>query len=190
MHLFFYLKKLSRRWGYEEFLPDSQFLVRVGGLLCTMKPFGEWLCKNALFVICGFNKNELNSTLIPIIFGHTPAGTSVRVLVHYGQLINNFIERFQYFSHGLANTFIYKTIFPPQYNLKNVVAPTYCFYALNDWIVNKIDARKTCNELGNLQMLREIDNEQWTHNDFIYAISAKETIYNDIVDILDKHIEL
>lgn len=140
-----------------------------------------------MFVICGFNKKQMNNTLLPIIFGHTPAGTSLRVLIHYGQLVRNFRDRFQYFSHGLANPYYYGQIFPPVYNLKNITVPSYCFYGRNDWLINKKDARMTCEEIGNVKRIFEVSDEEWNHNDFVYAIHAKEEVFDYITDILEKY---
>lgn len=47
------------------------------------------LCTNALFALCGFNNKQFNATLLPIVMGHTPAGSSLRQVLHYAQLVNS-----------------------------------------------------------------------------------------------------
>ena len=75
------------------------------------------VCRNILFLLCGYNKAEMNSTvrpswdilsryptfthystipqqfsyiipqMLPVIMGHTPAGTSANTMIHYGQSV-------------------------------------------------------------------------------------------------------
>ena len=42
-----------------------------------------------MFVIAGYNANEMNSTLVPYIVGHTPAGTSTLNMIHYSQSVTS-----------------------------------------------------------------------------------------------------
>lgn len=140
-----------------------------------------------MFALCGFNKKQLNSTIIPIIYGHTPAGTTLKTLVHYGQMIRNFRDRFQYFSYGVTNPLVYKSLFPPKYHLSRVTPPVYCFFGRGDWLVTEKDVLITCNELPNLHDKIAVSDKDWTHNDFVYANSAKEEVYDKIVEILKKH---
>lgn len=129
----------------------------------------------------------MNTTLLPIIFGHTPAGTSLRLFSHYAQLVRNFRDRFQYFSHGLANPIHYGQLFPPEYSLARVTVPSFCFYASNDWLVSTRDAKKTCTELGNLETMFAVDEDKWNHNDFVFGMNAKEEVFDKIVYILDRY---
>lgn len=75
--------------GWAEFLPSYDFLATVGDVLCGDDAFTQALCSNALFAICGFNKNQMNATLLPILMGHTPSGSSVYQFLHYAQEINS-----------------------------------------------------------------------------------------------------
>lgn len=71
-----------------EFLPTDGFLHEIAKFFCEggiMQP----LCSNALFVVCGFNAEQFNATLLPIMMGHTPAGASTKQLLHYAQLVNS-----------------------------------------------------------------------------------------------------
>lgn len=75
--------------GVAEFLPSYDFLATVGDALCGDDSIMQILCTNSLFAICGFNKNQMNTTLLPILMGHTPAGSSVYQFLHYAQEINS-----------------------------------------------------------------------------------------------------
>ena len=43
--------------------------------------------REVMFLIAGYNKNEMNNTALPYILGHTPAGTSTQNMIHYAQVI-------------------------------------------------------------------------------------------------------
>lgn len=75
--------------GWAEFLPSYDFLATVGDSLCGDDSLMQVLCTNALFVVCGFNKDQMNTTLLPILMGHTPSGSSVYQFIHYAQEINS-----------------------------------------------------------------------------------------------------
>ena len=71
---------------------------------------------------------------MPVIFGHTPAGTSTKTVVHYAQEIHEG-GNFQSFDYGTAeNIKRYGQNTPPQYDLEQISTPTALFYANNDWL--------------------------------------------------------
>lgn len=76
-------------FGIGEFLPSSGLFEVVGDLLCGDNDLTQALCTNALFAICGFSESEMNATLLPVLMGHSPAGSSSRQIFHYGQEINS-----------------------------------------------------------------------------------------------------
>ncbi|CAG2059734.1 unnamed protein product, partial [Timema podura] len=80
---------LLKMIGVYEFLPNSEFLTLVGGLFCKDDALTQKLCGNVLFLMCGFNQDQLNTTLLPVIMGHLPAGSSTNQLLHYAQGINS-----------------------------------------------------------------------------------------------------
>ncbi|KAF2888335.1 hypothetical protein ILUMI_17838, partial [Ignelater luminosus] len=65
-----------------EFLPRNEFLAQLGDTLCNDNSTFQILCTNALFAICGFNEKQMNSSLLPIIMGHTPSGASTKQIYH------------------------------------------------------------------------------------------------------------
>ena len=71
-------------FGAGEFLPSSQLMDILANLLCDEDSLPE-LCGSVLFLICGIDSEKLNTTLLDTIVHHTPAGSSSKTLVHYGQ---------------------------------------------------------------------------------------------------------
>lgn len=75
--------------------------------------------------------------MLPLILTHTPAGTSVKQLLHYAQEILS--GHFRKYDYGIiGNLLKYGKIAPPDYELDNITAPVALFYSLNDWFANVI----------------------------------------------------
>lgn len=57
--------------------------------------------------------------MLPVILGHVPAGASTQQMVHYGQEVRS--GHFRQFDYGkMENLRRYKSLYPPDYNLKNI----------------------------------------------------------------------
>jgi lysosomal acid lipase/cholesteryl ester hydrolase len=67
-----------------EFLPSSLLMDILAEMFCDEDSLPE-LCGSVLFLICGFDDEKLNTTLLDTIVHHTPAGASSKTLIHYGQ---------------------------------------------------------------------------------------------------------
>lgn len=119
--------------GINEFLPSSDLMTQGGGLLCRDTSSIQELCANVLFLIGGFNSEQLNRSTIPAILENTPAGASVGQLVHYAQGVNS--ARFRQYDHGLiGNMQRYGSTSPPDYPLGRVTAPVALHFSDNDWL--------------------------------------------------------
>lgn len=81
-------------------MPNSKFLAKVADTFCDDDSMTQFLCSNVLFLICGYNKDNLNSTLLPVILAHTPAGASTRQVLHYTQEVNS----------GMSSAFLIKSV--------------------------------------------------------------------------------
>jgi len=47
------------------------------------------ICTNILFVLCGYDEPQMNTTLLPTILHHTPAGASTSTILHYIQEVKS-----------------------------------------------------------------------------------------------------
>ena len=93
-------------------------------------------------------------TRIPIYLAHNPAGTSIRNMVHYAQMVHH--KRFAPYDRGVAvNEKLYGAVsflnfisiqfsielrygivlqpFAPEFDISQVGSPTYLFYSEADW---------------------------------------------------------
>ncbi|XP_031341659.1 lipase 3-like isoform X2 [Photinus pyralis] len=172
--------------GMYEFLPQRSFLADIGGVLCGDDSLLQPLCANALFAICGFNQKQMNASLIPIIMGHTPAGAATKQFLHYTQQVNS--GHFRQYDYGLfANIGKYGSAYPPDYQMKKVVAPVYLYYSRNDWLSHEIDVIRLSEELGNLKDKFIIIDDKFNHLDYLYGIDVYELLYKRVIALMKQH---
>ena len=75
---------MEKLFGAGEFLPSSAFMDWLADLFCDEDSIPA-ICGDVIFLLCGFDSEKLNMTLLDTIVHHTPAGASSKTLVHYGQ---------------------------------------------------------------------------------------------------------
>ncbi|XP_019876917.2 lipase 3 [Aethina tumida] len=174
--------------GINEFLPSSDFLALAGSALCSDDSLTQVLCTNGLFAICGFNKDEMNATMLPTLMGHTPAGSSTRQFLHYGQEIKS--GYFRQYDHGLiGNIKAYGKATPPKYDLSKITAPIYIIYSNNDWLSATKDVDRLYNQLTNAPTKAKflLSNNKINHVDYMYGIHAPTLIYNKVISLFARH---
>jgi len=71
--------------GRKSVLTSSEFL-RWFGDKCSDEKVDKEICENILTFLCGPTQS-LNNTRMPVYLTHTPAGTSVKNMVHFAQLV-------------------------------------------------------------------------------------------------------
>lgn len=169
--------------GMYEFLPNNDQISAGANIVCVDDSFVQALCTNFLFLIAGYNPAQLNTTMIPVIAGHTPAGASTNNLVHYGQLIRNGL--FRKYDHGrLSNIAEYGSIRPPNYNLANVVAPVALHYSANDWLAAVEDVEQLHQALPNAIGKFLVPDPQFNHLDFSWAIDVEELLFKRVFNLM------
>ncbi|XP_018373905.1 PREDICTED: lipase 3-like isoform X1 [Trachymyrmex cornetzi] len=120
-------QELLQLLGINEILPISS----ISSLSKSICDINIEICANVLFLSAGFDREQLNYTLLPTILSHNPAGTSIKMLKHFNQVLDS--AKFCQYDYGrVKNLQIYNTPEPPDYNLANITAPFALFYAEND----------------------------------------------------------
>ncbi|KAF2889838.1 hypothetical protein ILUMI_16335 [Ignelater luminosus] len=172
--------------GLHEFAPRTEFVAQVGPILCGEESPLQILCINSLFAVCGFNYKQINTTLLPVFLGHTPAGAATKQLLHYAQLFNS--GKFREWDYGmLGNLRHYGRLTPPDYVLKNVKAPLYIYYSGNDWLSNVQDVEQLASEVGNLQGKFMVLDKKFNHLDYVMGIDAPNLVYKRIISLMGRH---
>ena len=86
----FLVEDALERAGVWEFLPDNNKTSVIGHEECNDENYlaNQEYCDQKAVQIVGCSPQQFNATMIPIYFDVWPEGSSVKPMVHYGQLIN------------------------------------------------------------------------------------------------------
>ncbi|XP_026725681.1 lipase 3-like [Trichoplusia ni] len=141
------------------------------------------ICSTVLFMFTGFDYEQINQTNLPVIFSHTPSGSSAQQFIHYLQIINSGV--FRKFDYGdNKNQAIYGSSKPPKYRLELVKAPVALFYSENDWFSDVEDVTNLQNKLPNVKEMYLVPFKKFNHADFLWAKDVKRLVYARITDVL------
>jgi len=172
--------------GLGEFLPSNLFIDCLASLFCH--GLTEGICTNILFLLCGYDQPQMNSTLLGTIMHHTPAGASTNTILHYGQeVLSGRFEGFDWGSdkenfqhHGAEGI--------PAYSLSDVTTPLAVYYGDNDWLAAAEDVLQTIVQLPKIMpgMLHEIQFPTWNHLDFLWAIDADKYVYEPLLKNMEQ----
>lgn len=154
-------------------------------LLCNLYLPTQKLCGHIIYLTSGQDPTQLNLTLIPTITNFVPAGTSVKLLIHFSQLAHNGGQFKQYDYGKLTNNIVYRQEDPPNYDLSKVTTPVTLFHARNDWIADTEDVMTLYGQLPNASRVL-IPWSRFNHMDFLWAIDVWKLVYEPMINIL-KH---
>ncbi|XP_053680890.1 lipase 3 [Anopheles nili] len=171
---------LMKMFGVGEFLPNKPILHEIAKLICPESTVNN-MCANVLFLLAGHNPSQMDPTILPILFGHTPAGSATKQLVHYAQEVRS--NRFQMYDHGmLKNVLVYGKIQPPEYDLSKVTAPVVLYYGLNDFLAAPEDVSRLAGSLPNLRQSIPVNHALFNHLDFLIANDVRHLLYEQVIE--------
>ncbi|XP_039305526.1 lipase 3 [Solenopsis invicta] len=190
MSQFCYLEEFFRKLiGVYEVNLDNKIIKRFGQVLCGEKAATQPICSNMMFLMYGFNPDQLDPTLLPVILGLI-ASASTKQFMHYAQLINSgkmiTAGRFQQYDYGLRNKEVHGSLTPPEYKLNKITAPMHVYYSENDWLANIKDVEKLTSEVSNLASKTLIADKKFNHLDFVWAKNVKKYLYDPMLNQMDK----
>ncbi|XP_006880382.1 PREDICTED: gastric triacylglycerol lipase isoform X2 [Elephantulus edwardii] len=170
-------------FGNKIFYPHSYFNDFLATEVCNRETVNS-LCSNALFIICGFDHQNLNMSRLDVYLSHNPAGTSVQNMLHWTQAVES--GEFQSFNWGspAQNILHYNQPTPPLYNLTDVKVPVAVWSGGQDWLADPQDVDMLLPQLPNLIYHKKIP--PYNHLDFIWAMNAPQEVYNEIVSMMAK----
>jgi len=179
---------IAKMIGMNEFLPNGSFLTRLASMLCTGNWLSEKLCTNVLFLITGYDSEQLNTTMLPTIMENIPAGSSTKQLLHYGQLVVAGRSRFRMYDYGwISNMFKYKQLTPPDYDLNKVTVPVHLVYGENDLLAVPTAVSVLKNRLRNVAQIFRVPFDKFNHMDFLYAKDCRTLLYDHLLEHIRLH---
>ncbi|XP_011066183.1 PREDICTED: lipase 3-like [Acromyrmex echinatior] len=159
--------------------------IRIGRTLCTDKAITQAACIATIFLFSGSDPAQLNTTTLPEILSHYPAGLSLQTMHHFYQNIIN--EKFQAFDNGYFDNYKkYGQMMPIIYDLKKVTAPLALYYSVNDLLAPKSNVLEIYKQLPNVILLEENPYKLFNHLDFLWAIDGKTLIYDRLIKLLQE----
>ncbi|XP_065321807.1 gastric triacylglycerol lipase-like [Gordionus sp. m RMFG-2023] len=163
--------------GRNEFLPSNAILQMMAAIVCGDKRSLNIVCSNLLFLIVGFNPDNLDKALVPVLASHVPSGTSSKNFVHFAQLITS--KKFQKFDFGLLkNLAIYRSSTPPDYDLSKYDVPTVILWGDQDLMAGPIDVSYLISKLKTVKA--SFRYEKYNHIDFLWGLDAPQ-LYSKIM---------
>ena len=145
--------------------------------ICRFVPH---LCEAILTIVTGPDCEGFNFTRVPVYIGHTPAGTSVKNLVHWFQIINT--KTFAKFDYGEEGNFDhYGTRFAPQYDLNKINVPTVLISGGADTLAPFEDVQWTKEHLPNV---KHFQIKCFNHVDFLHGVKGGEIVYKIFRDMI------
>ncbi|XP_053607252.1 lipase 1-like [Plodia interpunctella] len=174
------LEETAYAIGLGEVLGSRQFFTWFGTNVCTQGPALGFICDSLLNLN---NPDYYNSTMTPLFFGHAPAGSSVRQVMHYAQGLNTHKFR-RYNDIPIRNIERYGRPTPPEYDLNRVTVPTHLYYSYSDDIAHYLDVEHLADNLPNVIDRIIMERFSFTHFDFIWGIDVKEQLYDKLLEIM------
>jgi len=171
-------------FGTGEFLPSNEFMQWLGLNLCS-GGVTQTLCTSIMFMLCGYDANNMNETRLPIYLSYAPAGTSSRNAVHYAQSYQR--KTFAKYDFGwYENNKLYGQNTPPEYEISKMATPAVVLYSSADWLAAKKDVEGyLIPRIRNLVGVKDYVNLQ--HLDFTWGKNVYQTVYKDVLSYLSKY---
>ncbi|XP_063239532.1 gastric triacylglycerol lipase-like [Bacillus rossius redtenbacheri] len=172
---------LAHFFGANQFLPNNFILRLLARYGCDAITAERKICESSIFVLTGFDPQQFNISLLPVILGHAPAGTSSRTIVHYAQLIQS--GQFKPFDCQED----YKPCYQPpsgRYQLDNISVKVSLHYGDNDWLATPTDVHALSQSLRKVVGVYRVPLPTFNHVDFLWAKDVRALVYDEVVRLL------
>ncbi|KAI6657912.1 Gastric triacylglycerol lipase-like [Oopsacas minuta] len=175
------LKYIAHSQGLHVLLPSGKLTHTTAELFCGK--IDAFICEDVIFAICGPDQTGFNKSRLVVYVSHTPAGTSVQNMLHWGQAaLRNNVTHFDYGKK--ENMKKYNLPYPPAYDPFNIQIPIALYHGKYDWLVQPKDYQQL-SELPNIVYQKEL--ETFEHLDFIWSIHAAKLVYSDIIELFEMY---
>ncbi|XP_069676695.1 lipase 1-like [Periplaneta americana] len=172
-----------RMW---EVLPYTNSLASLINNLCREGAVTHQLCVFIYYIAYGDDSQQLNKTMLPVYISHLLAGTSIKTLLHYAQIMKS--GRFQQYDYGLIQNLVkYGQHFPPDYEVKKITTPASLHYGEGDLIVNPKDAKHLAEQLSHLVEITAVRAPKFNHIDFVFANQGKPLLYDHLLNLAEEY---
>ncbi|NXD44208.1 LIPM Lipase, partial [Copsychus sechellarum] len=141
------------------------------------------LCTDAIFLIGGFDEDNLNMSRLDVYVSHLPDYTSVKNLLHWGQTAKT--AKFEQFDYGLRNMEKYKQPRPPFYPIEAMSVPVAVWSGGQDWVTPHEETQRLLPRLTNIVHHEHFPD--WNHFDHHWGLDAPQRMYKRIVALMEEN---
>lgn len=176
---------IAEHLGLGEFVPSNWLMDLIASLVCSENSWLEVVCKNVVFLLTGYDQQQMNETMLETIVHHLPAGASTYTILHYAQEINS--KEFMGFDWGEeGNQEHHGQPQPPLYHLEDVNTQIALFWGDGDWLAQAEDLLQIVVKVPNIYTNYQVPWSGWNHLDFMYAIDVDKYINIPLIQMLQQ----
>eukprot|EP01024_Parvocaulis_polyphysoides_P008609 TRINITY_DN12569_c2_g1_i3.p1 TRINITY_DN12569_c2_g1~~TRINITY_DN12569_c2_g1_i3.p1 ORF type:complete len:483 (-),score=30.19 TRINITY_DN12569_c2_g1_i3:312-1760(-) len=183
--------QVFKEFGVRDFLPSMELLQLLTSFVCDGVPLE---CSNALFMLVGYDPKEMNNNMLSTYLNYYPAGTSVKNIIHWGQMVLYKGTDLRMYDYGQkcykwlvfpqpCNQWKYGQQFPPTYNLSSVKVPMEIFRGGKDILADPIDVGILLENLDIEFVQFQLEISTYNHLDFILGWDANTVIYPYVLQL-------
>ncbi|NWU39308.1 LIPM Lipase, partial [Hylia prasina] len=179
------------------FLPDLVLKKRFGTRELVLVPRWEKLllvekcsrpeaaeeCADRIFLVGGFDRNNLNMSRLDVYLSHFPDYTSVKNFLHWGQTAKT--AEFRQFDYGLRNMEKYKRLTPPLYPIEAMEVPVAVWSGEHDWVTPHVETQRLLSHLSNVVHHEHFPD--WNHFDPHWGLNAPQRLYRNMVTLMQEN---
>ena len=176
-----FLEGLFEELRIKEFMPSTLWTKSFATIVCPLAD--HKICSDSIFLMSGFDRDNLDASRNEIYLSHTPAGTSVKNMIHWAQMANAKSLQMYDFESVEENMEHYGTAQPPKYNVTGLNVPTVLVAGGHDWLADPND------ELWLMQRIvktvaKFMYIDRYNHLDFVWGMDAPGTVYYPLIELM------
>ena len=107
--------------------------------------------------------------------------------MHNDQAIKTGTWQGLYLGSDDLNMAEWNSTYPPAYKYEGITAPVALFWGQNDWLVVPEDEAVLAEKLPNLVLNQRVEEDAYTHTDFMCGVHNLEKSYGSTMEIMDKY---
>ncbi|KAI1231580.1 hypothetical protein IHE44_0007651 [Lamprotornis superbus] len=140
-------------------------------------------CADSIFVVGGFDRNNLNTSRLDVYLSHFPDYTSVKNLLHWGQTAKS--AHFRQFDYGLRNMEKYKQLTPPHYQIEAMRVPVALWSGGHDRVTPPVETQRLLSRLTSIVHKEHFPD--WNHFDHHWGLNAPQRMYRQMVALMKQN---
>ncbi|KAF4800918.1 Lipase member M [Turdus rufiventris] len=142
---------------------------------CSSLPAAE-VCADLIFLVGGFDTNNLNTSRLDVYISRFPDYTSVKNLLHWGQTAKT--AHFRQFDYGLRNIEKYNQI-------ETMKVPVALWSGGQDRVTPPVETQRLLSRLSNIVYHEHFPD--WNHFDHHWGLNAPQRMYRRMVTLMEEN---